>query len=80
MPYIFSAILSKSPLVCVYGVNLRKDQRFPEDRLCDFMFFDSIFHNGENMFLSNTTETFDYFLDQIKDYRETGVGVSFSAQ
>lgn len=80
MLHILPANQTGTPLVCVYGVFLRKGQNFPEDRLCDYIYFDSIIKDRRDKFGDNPTAPLDYFLSQISRYRETGVGVSISVQ
>lgn len=51
---------------------------FPEDGLCDVIFYDSLYCNDENAFLDSPSSDLSEFLDLLKGFKKTAFGISVS--
>ncbi|KAH7959971.1 hypothetical protein HPB49_015744 [Dermacentor silvarum] len=67
-------------LMCTYGAKTNASTVFPNDGMCDFIFFDSVYKNDRN-FLADS-DNFDvdlqHFLSVIPKYSKTTFGVGFA--
>ncbi|XP_049523130.1 uncharacterized protein LOC119454297 isoform X1 [Dermacentor silvarum] len=68
------------PLVCVMGEKTSSANAFPDDGLCDYIFFDSLYKNGRNMVSRKATysNSLNTFLNEHPPYQTTSLGVGFS--
>ncbi|XP_070380407.1 uncharacterized protein [Dermacentor albipictus] len=73
-------ILDRQTLLCTYGTRTNRSTLFPDDGLCDLIFFDSIYKENQN--LRWATATFGgnlrRMLDVTSNYRSTEFGVAFA--
>ncbi|XP_070379075.1 uncharacterized protein [Dermacentor albipictus] len=73
-------VKDKEPMVCTMGDRLISKLQFPPDRLCDFIFFDSLYKGGRNVLTDPSTysKSLNTFLNDHHDYRLTTLGVGFA--
>ncbi|XP_054923786.1 uncharacterized protein [Dermacentor andersoni] len=67
-------------MVCTMGDRIISKLQFPPDKLCDFIFFDSLYKGGRNVLTNPSTysKSLDIFLNDHHDYRVTTLGVGFA--
>ncbi|KAH7954433.1 hypothetical protein HPB49_018376 [Dermacentor silvarum] len=72
--------MTKNPLVCVFGNRIDWKMHFPEDGLCDLVFYDSLYVHRGNTFQAGGNFTADLrrWLAAVKAYNvtEPGIGVT----
>ncbi|KAL1427105.1 hypothetical protein MTO96_017712 [Rhipicephalus appendiculatus] len=75
------SIAARQPLVCTMGERLTSAEQFPPDNVCDYIFYDSLYKDGDRDLLAheNTfTKSLHTFLHNKHDYRHTTLGLSFA--
>ncbi|KAL3213423.1 hypothetical protein MRX96_051694 [Rhipicephalus microplus] len=83
-PYVPPAtpkeIVDKMPMVCIMGERASTPDAFPDDGLCDYIFFDSLYKDGRNMLSRQATfsKSLSNFINNHPAYRGTHLGVGFS--
>ncbi|KAL1427106.1 hypothetical protein MTO96_017713 [Rhipicephalus appendiculatus] len=81
-PKMTSGIRSaRQPLVCTMGERLTSAEQFPPDKVCDYIFYDSLYKDGDRDLLAheNTFSKSLYtFLHNNRDYRHTTLGLGFA--
>ncbi|XP_070379293.1 eukaryotic translation initiation factor 4 gamma-like [Dermacentor albipictus] len=71
--------LHRAPLVCTMGNKTNSTRMFPEDGLCEYIFYDSLYKTGPEEF-----EPYDLdadvrvFFDARRNFTTTGFGIGFS--
>ncbi|KAH8037937.1 hypothetical protein HPB51_019289 [Rhipicephalus microplus] len=70
----------KMPMVCIMGERASTPDAFPDDGLCDYIFFDSLYKDGRNMLSRQATfsKSLSNFINNHPAYRGTHLGVGFS--
>ncbi|KAL3213420.1 hypothetical protein MRX96_051691 [Rhipicephalus microplus] len=70
----------KMPMVCIMGERASTPDAFPDDGLCDYIFFDSLYKSGRNMLSREATfsKSLSNFVNNHPAYRGTHLGVGFS--
>ncbi|KAL3249774.1 hypothetical protein MRX96_055966 [Rhipicephalus microplus] len=70
-----------TPLVCVFGNRTDWKMHFPEDGLCDLIFYDSLYVQRGNTFLAGKNFTADLrrWLAAVQEYNVTEPGVSVTS-
>ncbi|KAL3226124.1 hypothetical protein MRX96_004560 [Rhipicephalus microplus] len=80
--YPVEPAIAPFPVICVYGDTLRPTTPMPYDGVCDFMFFDSFFRDGENKIGKTAVRSvsLDTFLEASgrPAYATTQMGIGFS--
>ncbi|KAL3213421.1 hypothetical protein MRX96_051692 [Rhipicephalus microplus] len=68
------------PMVCIMGERASTPDAFPDDGLCDYVFFDSLYKDGRNMLSRQATfsKSLSNFINNHPAYRGTHLGVGFS--
>ncbi|XP_075724469.1 uncharacterized protein LOC142767134 [Rhipicephalus microplus] len=68
------------PMVCIMGERASTPDAFPDDGLCDYIFFDSLYKDGRNMLSRQATfsKSLSNFINNHPAYRGTHLGVGFS--
>ncbi|KAH8037936.1 hypothetical protein HPB51_019288 [Rhipicephalus microplus] len=74
------AFVDKMPMVCIMGERASTPDAFPDDGLCDYIFFDSLYKSGRNMLSREATfsKSLSNFINNHPAYRGTHLGVGFS--
>ncbi|XP_077523134.1 uncharacterized protein LOC144133968 [Amblyomma americanum] len=67
-----------SPMLCTVSSKFTAHSVVPEDGLCDFLFFESLYDDQKNVVREPYKAGFDYFLKQKTEMAKTTLGVSFS--
>ncbi|XP_077491616.1 uncharacterized protein LOC144102177 [Amblyomma americanum] len=72
--------LNERPLVCTMGSKISTGAMFPDDGLCDYIFYDSIYKNRRNLLLNPRKFGNDLriFLDSYSKYKITAFGLGFA--
>ncbi|XP_077489261.1 uncharacterized protein LOC144100098 [Amblyomma americanum] len=72
--------LNERPMVCTIGSKLSSGAMLPDDGLCDYIFYDSIYKNRRNLLLdpNNFGNDLRIFLDSYNTYRTTAFGIAFA--
>ncbi|KAL1427346.1 hypothetical protein MTO96_017633 [Rhipicephalus appendiculatus] len=73
--------VDREPLVCIMGDRLTSVQQFPPDRMCDYIFYDSLYKEGDHNLLPDQTtysESLNTFINDSLGYRHTTLGLGFS--
>ncbi|XP_075559750.1 uncharacterized protein LOC142591308 [Dermacentor variabilis] len=66
-------------LLCTIGSTLNSSKMFPEDGLCDYMFYDSVYKRGPAPFEPNNVEAaLSIFLGERPNMKDTKFGIGFS--
>ncbi|XP_075726759.1 uncharacterized protein LOC142768632 isoform X2 [Rhipicephalus microplus] len=63
------------------GEKLTTVRQFPPDKLCDYIFYDSLYKEGNHNLLpdpASYTESLNTFLGNHRDYRHTTLGIGFA--
>ncbi|KAH6943038.1 hypothetical protein HPB50_014216 [Hyalomma asiaticum] len=71
---------SRAPLVCTVGNKANSTLMFPADRLCEYIFYDSLYKRGPKEFEPHDLDAdFRLFIDEHRRFvaTEFGVGISF---
>ncbi|XP_077490946.1 uncharacterized protein LOC144101686 [Amblyomma americanum] len=73
-------ILDRQTLFCTYGTRTVKGTMFPDDGLCDLVYFDSIYKWNQNLLSQpqRFSENLLAFLEKTATYQQTEVGVAFA--
>ncbi|XP_077490935.1 uncharacterized protein LOC144101675 [Amblyomma americanum] len=73
-------VLDSRTLLCTYGIETNTTTVFPEDGICDLIFFDSAYKNNINVPLQEDTfgEGMNAVLAAASRYQSTEFGVAFS--
>ncbi|KAH6936706.1 hypothetical protein HPB50_020910 [Hyalomma asiaticum] len=73
--------VSRSPLVCVFGNRVDWKMHFPEDGLCDMVFYDSLYVHQGNTFQAGANFTADLrrWLAVVKAYNVTEPGIAVTS-
>ncbi|XP_054923943.1 uncharacterized protein [Dermacentor andersoni] len=73
-------ILDRQTLLCTYGTRTNQSALFPDDGLCDLIFFDSIYKENQNLRWATATfgGSLRRMLDVTSNYRSTEFGVAFA--
>ncbi|KAH7950241.1 hypothetical protein HPB49_021551 [Dermacentor silvarum] len=73
-------VLDAYPLLCTYGMQTNQSTLFPDDGLCDLIFFDSACKDNKNLLSlpSSFSENMNTFLSAARSYRRTDFGVAFA--
>ncbi|KAL1427320.1 hypothetical protein MTO96_017608 [Rhipicephalus appendiculatus] len=73
-------VLGAYPLLCTYGMQTNGSTLFPEDGLCDLIFFDSAYKDNQNVLSlpSSFGDNMKAFLAAATSYRVTDFGVAFA--
>ncbi|KAH8037023.1 hypothetical protein HPB51_008349 [Rhipicephalus microplus] len=69
------------PLLCTVRDRLFLAEQFPPDGMCDYIFFDSLYKDGNRNLLPNETtysKSLNVFLNDHRDYRHTTLGLGFA--
>ncbi|XP_075726041.1 uncharacterized protein LOC142767712 [Rhipicephalus microplus] len=69
------------PLLCTVRDRLFLAEQFPPDGMCDYIFFDSLYKDGDRNLLPNETtysKSLNVFLNDHRDYRHTTLGLGFA--
>ncbi|KAH7943385.1 hypothetical protein HPB52_007694 [Rhipicephalus sanguineus] len=68
------------PMVCIMGEKASTPDAFPDDGLCDYIFFDSLYKDGRNMLSRQATfsKSLSNFINNHPAYQGTHLGVGFS--
>ncbi|KAH7942874.1 hypothetical protein HPB52_002051 [Rhipicephalus sanguineus] len=72
---------NREPLVCTMGERLTSVEQFPPDQLCDYIFYDSLYKEGDRNLLPNQTtysKSLNTFLNDHHGYRHTTLGLGFA--
>ncbi|KAL1427230.1 hypothetical protein MTO96_017524 [Rhipicephalus appendiculatus] len=73
--------VGRQPLVCIMGERLTSAQQFPPDEVCDYIFYDSLYKEGNHNLLPDQTtytESLNTFLNHHGSYRQTTLGIGFA--
>ncbi|KAH7944342.1 hypothetical protein HPB52_018475 [Rhipicephalus sanguineus] len=75
-----AAVVDKMPMVCIMGEKASTPDAFPDDGLCDYIFFDSLYKDGRNMLSRQATfsKSLSNFIKNRPAYQGTHLGVGFS--
>ncbi|KAL3197242.1 hypothetical protein MRX96_014850 [Rhipicephalus microplus] len=66
-------------LICTIGTKLTGPEVVPDDRLCDYLFYDSVYKKGPTLFDPNNLDpALKIFLDSVSDYKFTEFGIGFA--
>ncbi|XP_065290326.1 uncharacterized protein [Dermacentor albipictus] len=81
LAYSVGKPMTKTPLVCVFGNRIDWRMHFPDDGLCDLLFYDSLYGHTDNRFQTtgnNFTADLRRWLASVKAYNitEGGLGVA----
>ncbi|KAL1427352.1 hypothetical protein MTO96_017639 [Rhipicephalus appendiculatus] len=71
----------REPLVCTVRDSLISVAQFPPDKMCDYIFFDSLYKDRDRNLLPNETtysKSLNVFLNDHRDYRHTTLGLGFA--
>ncbi|XP_070379085.1 uncharacterized protein [Dermacentor albipictus] len=73
-------VLDAYPLLCTYGMHTNQSTQFPDDGLCDLIFFDSAYKDNTNLLSlpSSFGENMNAFLSAARHYGRTDFGVAFA--
>ncbi|XP_065290328.1 uncharacterized protein [Dermacentor albipictus] len=73
--------MTASPLVCVFGNRTDWKMHFPEDGLCDLVFYDSLYVHRGNTFQAgdNFTADLQRWLSAVKAYNVTEPGIAVTS-
>ncbi|XP_075543691.1 uncharacterized protein LOC142578174 [Dermacentor variabilis] len=73
--------MTVSPLVCVFGNRTDWKMHFPEDGLCDLVFYDSLYVHRGNTFQAgdNFTADLQRWLSAVKAYNVTEPGIAVTS-
>ncbi|KAH7950245.1 hypothetical protein HPB49_021555 [Dermacentor silvarum] len=68
------------PLLCTYGTKTNTSTLFPDDGLCDFIFYDSAYNHGRNSPTSpaSFSESMKAVLAASLRYKTTEIGIAFA--
>ncbi|KAK8787798.1 hypothetical protein V5799_022428 [Amblyomma americanum] len=80
MAWTTRLVLDSRTLLCTYGIETNTTTVFPEDGICDLIFFDSAYKNNINVPLQEDTfgEGMNAVLAAASRYQSTEFGVAFS--
>ncbi|XP_037571940.2 uncharacterized protein LOC119453992 [Dermacentor silvarum] len=75
-------ILDPQTLLCTYGTRTNQSTLFPDDGLCDLIFFDSVYKENQNSLWATAifSGNLRKMLDVTSNYRSTEFGVAFAYQ
>ncbi|KAH6943037.1 hypothetical protein HPB50_014215 [Hyalomma asiaticum] len=83
-PVLFTGnIAERQPLVCIIGDRLSTVHQFPPDKVCDYIFYDSLYKEGVRNLLpdqSTFSSSLNTFLNDHRGYRHTTLGLGFAFQ
>lgn len=68
--------MPRVPLVCTYSKEFSDEMMFPQDGLCDVIFYDSLYCNNENKFADPPSSDLSDFLDLSTGLKKTEFGIS----
>ncbi|XP_077489263.1 uncharacterized protein LOC144100099 [Amblyomma americanum] len=72
--------LPERPMVCTVGTNLRTPLMIPEDGLCDYLFYDSIFKDNRNVLVNpkGFENDMKIFAGNYRKFKQTAFGIGFA--
>ncbi|KAL1427299.1 hypothetical protein MTO96_017588 [Rhipicephalus appendiculatus] len=73
--------VGKQPLVCIVGQRLTSSSQLPADEWCDYIFYDSLYQDGNHNLLTDKTtytESLNSFFNNRRRYQHTMLGVGFA--
>uniref|UniRef100_A0A131YAU7 Uncharacterized protein n=1 Tax=Rhipicephalus appendiculatus TaxID=34631 RepID=A0A131YAU7_RHIAP len=66
-------------LLCTIGTKLSVPEILPDDRWCNYLFYDSVYKNGPEPFdPSHLDPTLSIFMDHLSKYNATALGIGFA--
>lgn len=74
--------MTKTPLVCVFGSRIDWKMHFPDDGLCDLVFYDSLYGHPDNRFqtdVDNFTADLRRWLAAVATYNVTERGLAVTS-
>ncbi|XP_075724180.1 uncharacterized protein LOC142766839 [Rhipicephalus microplus] len=80
--HIPEGVGKQQQLVCIMGEGFTTVHQLPQDEVCDYIFYDSLYKNGTHNLLSDPStysEGLNVFLNNRRGYRHTtlGIGLAF---
>ncbi|XP_077490075.1 uncharacterized protein LOC144100989 [Amblyomma americanum] len=72
--------LNERPMVCTMGSKLNSGAMLPDDGLCEYIFYDSMYKDGRNLLLNPAGFKKDLlvFLDAYNTFKTTAFGIGFA--
>ncbi|KAH7953650.1 hypothetical protein HPB49_010879 [Dermacentor silvarum] len=80
MPATAPTETDKQPMLCTMSDRITSSLQFPQDGLCDYIFFDSLYKGGRNLLTDPATysSSLNTFLNDHRAYQRTTLGVGFA--